>query len=74
MIHKSIFDAVTEVISKTYYDIMEKEISKIESEMISKIQKIANEQRSEAKKTANTMTLEMLQKADISGISIEFKL
>lgn len=67
-------DTLKEVIQKSFLSIMTDEINKLENEMLQKINKITKEAKDQAKKEANKMTIELLQKADLQGFSVELKL
>ncbi len=65
---------VTQKVREGFEKMMTEEIDKIEKAMKQRLQDKIDEARREARKTANAMTLELLQKMDVAGISLEMKL
>lgn len=69
---------LTELVEQSVKQIVNKrldeELVKIETEAKKKLDLKLNELKTDARKQANALTLKILQKMNINGISVEFKL
>lgn len=70
----SLTEIVKQSVAKQFSRLMEETITELEAEFKTKLDARLTEYKKDAKDTANRMTLELLQKANINGISVEFKL
>jgi glutathionyl-hydroquinone reductase len=70
----SFTDIIREVIRNGYEKAMLAEVQAIEQKAINEIKAKFDEVKKQVKKDANLAAVEMLQKADINGISFEVKL
>lgn len=73
-INSSLKDIIKKTVSSSFEEMMLREFEKIENEFKNKLDLKIVEAKKEIKKQANSMTLELLHKMDINGISVEFKL
>lgn len=67
-------DSVVQAVKEKYLQLMSDEIERIENECKARIEKIALEHLDVVRKTANAMTLNILQRENFNGISVEFRL
>jgi hypothetical protein len=70
----SLTDIVNEAVRQAFNEIVQKEITELEAMIQKRMDAIFEEQRRKAKDMANKMTLELMQKANVDGLSVEFKL
>ncbi len=70
----SLTDIVNKAVREAFNEIVQKEITELEKMIEKRMESIFEEQRRKAKDMANKMTLELMQKAKLDGLSVEFKL
>lgn len=70
----SITEIVEQSIRQTFESIVLEEIEQIKHQAQEKLDRFIEDQKIQAKKTAQKMTLELMQKMNSSGVSVEFKL